>query len=193
MSINAWLENTIVRLVLEAPENELRDFDGVPIFDAPIVGIADGDDEIFQVFRKAVSPRHLLPREILKAEHHPVMKRLAKRITIVHRGCRAGRDRLTINPSGWISPCVCLDVPPAYAGNIRRDGLQDLFQASPICDIFQRPERYGICSDCLNVKRCGGGCRAAGFALTGRLDGQDKSCPLWKSRTDREILETHDR
>ena len=61
-----WIEQTVSRLVLEAPENQLVDFGDQPIFDAPLVGIADGDDPLFEVFCKVVSPRHLLPREILR-------------------------------------------------------------------------------------------------------------------------------
>lgn len=128
-------------------------------------------------------PHHwLIETYIPWAEYHPVMKRLGKRIRLVHRGCRAGRDRLTINPTGEISPCVCLDVPPAYIGNIKHDRLQDVFRESPVCEIFRQPERYGICAGCPNLRKCGGGCRAAAFALTGRLDGEDVSCPVWKSR-----------
>lgn len=116
------------------------------------------------------------------AEYHPVMQRLEKSIRVIHRGCRAGRDRLTINPTGWLSPCVCMDLPEAYVGNIRTDSLSDVFQNSHACDIFRHPEKYGICDGCPNLMRCGGGCRAAAFAVCGRLDGQDESCPVWKRR-----------
>ncbi len=119
------------------------------------------------------------------AEYHPVMRRLEKRFSLIHRGCRAGRDRLTINPTGWLSPCVCMDLPEAYAGNVRTDNLADAFRNSPICDIFRNPEKYGICEGCPNLVRCGGGCRAAAFALCGKLDGQDRSCTVWKSRAAR--------
>jgi len=126
--------------------------------------------------------RWLIETYIPWAEYHPVIRRLEKSIRIIHRGCRAGRDRLTINPTGWLSPCVCMDVPEAYVGNIRTDNLADVFQNSPTCDIFRHPEKYGICEGCPNLMRCGGGCRAAAFALCGRLDGQDESCPIWKRK-----------
>jgi len=38
------------------------------------------------------------------AEYHPVIRQLQKKVRFVHRGCRAGRDRLTINPTGSLSP-----------------------------------------------------------------------------------------
>lgn len=117
------------------------------------------------------------------AEYHPVMRRLEKKVRLIHRGCRAGRDRLTINPTGWLSPCVCMDLPEAYVGNVRTDNLAEVFQNSRTCDIFRHPEKYGICDGCPNLVRCGGGCRAAAMAQCGRLDGQDESCTVWKRRS----------
>jgi radical SAM protein with 4Fe4S-binding SPASM domain len=130
-----------------------------------------------------LSERWLVETYIPWAEHHPAIRQLAKNVHVVHRGCRAGRDRLTISPQGWISPCVCLDVSAAYIGNIRKDSLLDCFNHSPVCEMLRRPEAHGLCRGCPSLGRCGGGCRAAAFAFTGRLNGQDKSCPIWKVRT----------
>lgn len=138
-------------------------------------------EPIFQHFCSL--PQHwLIETYIPWATYHPVIIKLAKKVKVVNRGCRAGRDRLTINPTGMISPCVCMDVPEAYIGNIRNDDLLDVFNNSQTCDIFRNPQNYGICADCPNVVSCGGGCRAAGFAMSGQLKGQDKSCPIWKKR-----------
>ncbi len=63
----SWIEGIVSQLVLDAPENRLRDFGDQHIFDAPLVGIADGDDALFNRFRAVVSPRHMLPREALRA------------------------------------------------------------------------------------------------------------------------------
>jgi len=60
-----WLEQIISRLVLENTLNRLKDFGGIPIFDKPIIGIADGDDPLFEEFLTVVSPRHLIPRNFL--------------------------------------------------------------------------------------------------------------------------------
>ena len=67
---NDWVRQTVSGLVLEAAENRLVDFSGHPIFDAPLVGVADGDDELFAAFRDVVSSRHLMPRETLR-RHSP--------------------------------------------------------------------------------------------------------------------------
>jgi radical SAM protein with 4Fe4S-binding SPASM domain len=116
------------------------------------------------------------------AEYHPVIHRLQRQVRVVNRGCRAGRDRLTINPTGSISPCVCMDIAEAYLGDIENGDLESLFQNSSLCKLLRDPQEHGICSECAHLSRCGGGCRAAALAMTGRLDGQDMSCPVWQRR-----------
>ncbi len=78
--LTAWIEQTVSELVLGAPENLLRDFDGQPIFGAPLVGVADGDDPLFETFRSVVGPDHLLPRVVLRhqspADAAPVQVRV---------------------------------------------------------------------------------------------------------------------
>jgi len=128
-------------------------------------------------------PEHwLIEIYIPWAEYHPVVKAFSKRVRVVNRGCRAGRDRLTINPTGMLSPCVCLDVPEAWVGNVRKDDLVDVFNHSEICRMMKNPMEKEICRDCTFVERCGGGCRAAAFALSGRIDALDYSCPVRKKK-----------
>ena len=57
-------------MVLKAQENTLNDYNGQAIFDKPLIGIADGDDAVFSVFRAVVSNCHLIPRDILR-RHSP--------------------------------------------------------------------------------------------------------------------------
>jgi len=60
-----WLERTIVRLVAGAPENRLTGISGGVVFDPPLVGIAKGEDPLFDEFARAVGPRHLEPNAFL--------------------------------------------------------------------------------------------------------------------------------
>jgi len=60
----------LARLLSDSPENRLLDFPGCHIFDAPVIGIADGDDPVFEEFLQAVSPNHFLPRQLME-EHFP--------------------------------------------------------------------------------------------------------------------------
>ena len=149
--------------------------------DADVLGLLE---PVFDHY-VALPTRWLVETYVPWAPYHRVMKQLAKRVRVVHRGCRAGRDRLTVNPDGSISPCVCMDIPEAHVGNVRQDRLGDMFTSAPLCLMLRRPQEHGICTDCGNVATCGGGCRASAFALTGRLDGQDGSCPIRRRRQER--------
>ncbi|MFC2163817.1 hypothetical protein ACFLT2_02325 [Acidobacteriota bacterium] len=60
-----WMKETLNDLVLQAPENRLIDFDGIPIFGTPVIGVANGDNLLFKDYRGLVSPNHILPRDIL--------------------------------------------------------------------------------------------------------------------------------
>lgn len=169
----------------------------LPVHSNRISGTFPQDEDVISLLAPVLDhflslpQRWLIETYIPWSGYHPLMVRLGKQIRIVHRGCRAGRDRLTINPAGWISPCVCLDLPAAHIGNMRGDNLEDLFETSAICRMIRQPAEHGICADCSNVPKCGGGCRAAALALTGRLDGQDTSCPVWKKGMDGEVPGVH--
>lgn len=64
------IHQEIVQLLHDSPENLLPDFPGQHIFDLPAIGVADGDDPVFQEFRQVVGAGHLLPRELLE-RHAP--------------------------------------------------------------------------------------------------------------------------
>jgi len=128
-------------------------------------------------------PKHwVVETTIPWAPYHPTLRALSKRVRVTHAGCGAGRCRLAVGASGRISPCICIDLPEATMGNVRTDDLATVFRESPVAHMMRRPQDFGICTDCPNVERCGGGCRSVAYALTGRLDGLDESCPVRKAR-----------
>ncbi len=46
--------------------NRLRHFDNSPIFDEPLVAVADGDDPLFEEYKRVIGPHHFTPREMLE-------------------------------------------------------------------------------------------------------------------------------
>jgi epoxyqueuosine reductase len=75
-----YLENRIKEYIATSPENRLSAFPAVPIFDEVLIGYADGDDAIFQDYKRIIGSFHLTPREALEfylqgradaAEKHP--------------------------------------------------------------------------------------------------------------------------
>jgi len=65
---NRFIERALEEFTLTSPLNRLEAFGGELIFEAPLVGFADGDDPLFAEFKKVVYPEHLTPREALA--HH---------------------------------------------------------------------------------------------------------------------------
>jgi radical SAM protein with 4Fe4S-binding SPASM domain len=134
-------------------------------------------ESLFDVF--FALPKHWLVQTCIPwARHHPVVEALQKRADLSYMGCGAGRSSLVIQPPGRVCPCFCMDVPEGRIGDVRRDDIATVFRDSSLCDMMRRPKEHGICQDCEHVGECGGGCRAAAFAMTGRLDGPDLSCPV---------------
>jgi epoxyqueuosine reductase len=60
-----FIKRAIKKFVRTSPANRLNYFGGEPIFEEPLVGFADGDDPLFNEYKKVVHESHFLPREIL--------------------------------------------------------------------------------------------------------------------------------
>ena len=61
-----YLEAEIKRFILESPDNRLKNVDGSPMFDEPLVGFADGDDKLFRDYKTIIGEFHLTPKEVLQ-------------------------------------------------------------------------------------------------------------------------------
>jgi epoxyqueuosine reductase QueG len=84
--MNDFIQQLITRIVLDSPLNFLEDFQGIQIFQAPIVGVADGDDPLFDTFLKVVSPQHIIPRDFFK------------------RKCQMNTDMSNVTVVSWALP-----------------------------------------------------------------------------------------
>jgi epoxyqueuosine reductase len=60
-----FIERAIKDFARSNPANSLDSFGGEPIFEKTLVGFADGDDSLFNEYKKVVHENHFLPREIL--------------------------------------------------------------------------------------------------------------------------------
>ena len=138
-------------------------------------------EPVFEHF-VGMEKRWLVETNIPWARYHPAIRRLSRQVRVEHEGCGAARWRLAIGATGWISPCICVDLPDFQMGNVREDDLARLFAEAPLARLMRCPQEHGICTDCGNVGTCGGGCRAAAFAQGGRTDALDASCPVRRAR-----------
>jgi ferredoxin len=65
--------DAIKKFTFESPSNRLSQIDGSNIYDVPLVGFADGDDPIFELYHKVVGEFHMMPRQVLVTdEYKPV-------------------------------------------------------------------------------------------------------------------------
>ena len=60
-----FLEKAIKDYIANSPNNRLTAFPGEHIWDEPLVGFADGDDPIFQEYKKIIGDFHITPREAM--------------------------------------------------------------------------------------------------------------------------------
>lgn len=70
MSVNVSLSLASITVFVEgvvrdSSHNRLRFIDDGPIFDSPLVGVADGDDPLFRQYKETIGPYHMTPREVL--------------------------------------------------------------------------------------------------------------------------------
>jgi epoxyqueuosine reductase len=61
-----YLQDEIANFVRESQMNRLWRIDEGPIWDAPLVGFADGDDPLFEEYKTIIGSYHLTPRELLQ-------------------------------------------------------------------------------------------------------------------------------
>ena len=52
-------------MVERSPLNRLTQVDDSPMFEAPLAGVADGDDPLFASYKEIIGSYHLTPREVL--------------------------------------------------------------------------------------------------------------------------------
>ena len=60
-----FIEDAVKRFVRESGANRLEAFGGDFIFEEPLIGFADGNDPLFDEFKKVVHEEHFSPRQIL--------------------------------------------------------------------------------------------------------------------------------
>ncbi len=65
-----FLDKAIKSYVTNSPRNLFPAFPGEHIWDEPLVGFADGDDSLFQEYKKIIGEFHVTPREALETHLH---------------------------------------------------------------------------------------------------------------------------
>lgn len=94
-------------------------------------------------------------------------------------GCFAGKETLCISPIGDIKPCT--HFPKEFiCGNVRDRNIKEIWENSPILEMFRKNNGNDKCNNCSNYNHCRGGCRYRAY-LSGSLEGIDPYCYLYKN------------
>jgi mycofactocin biosynthetic radical S-adenosylmethionine protein MftC len=89
--------------------------------------------------------------------------------------CGAAKMTCAVAPDGSVYPCAFLCDPAFLAGNVTREPLSAIFDASPVLEGFRRLE-VESCRDCDRFGACHGGCPAIGYFLTHSVGSPDPEC-----------------
>ena len=95
-----FIEEAIKKYVRESSANRLTSFGGELIFEEPLIGFADGDDPLFDEYKKVVHKHHFSPREILIKHLTETMKIEApepRGVSIISFVLPANRETLRSN------------------------------------------------------------------------------------------------
>jgi len=89
------------------------------------------------------------------------------------KGSTCGKLSLHLEPDGEATPCGFI---PLSAGNVLRDGLENLWRNAPVLQAMRAKTPQGKCVSCSAYGDCLGGCSARAFALSGSFDTPDPHC-----------------
>jgi epoxyqueuosine reductase QueG len=67
MNAEEGIREVLSGFIASSPLNRLQRIDGSPMFDAPLVGVADGYDPFFAQYKQIIGSFHLTPFEIMQA------------------------------------------------------------------------------------------------------------------------------
>ncbi len=89
--------------------------------------------------------------------------------------CGAAKLTCCIGPSGDVHPCAFLQRPEFWAGSLRRERFQEIWDRSPIFETL-RKLRIHSCESCQRFDQCHGGCPAVAYHLGRGVAGGDPEC-----------------
>jgi radical SAM protein len=123
------------------------------------------------------SPAHAMsmPRQLLRSEGP------GHTVGLAPRGVNAGKGFAFVSHTGDVFPSGFL---PRSAGNIRTQGIANIYRESELFRSLRDPERLGgRCGRCEFGEICGGS-RSRAFALTGDYLAPDPWCAFEPGRTE---------
>ena len=119
---------------------------------------------------KRVNPLSYLRSSLDKAKKQKIMK------------CAIGDAEISISDTGDVYPCHLLHIPQFFAGNVKEQSLESIYQTSDKLKECRKLTVLEIkgCNKCDIRFICGGACRARAFFEKGKIDVSDDFCEYEK-------------
>jgi mycofactocin radical SAM maturase len=89
--------------------------------------------------------------------------------------CGAAKLTCCLGPSGDVYPCAFLQRQEFWAGTLRRESFQEIWDRSSVFASF-RTLRIHSCESCQRFDHCHGGCPAVAYHLGRGVSGGDPEC-----------------
>lgn len=108
-----------------------------------------------------------------------------------HDLCHCAYEMLCVGPDGQVYPCPALVGDPVFAaGDLRTSPLEEIRAGSRVLAAIRDLSvvKQEGCDRCDIRFLCGGGCLSQTYYQTGRLDGPDPYCDVYRSMIADELV-----
>jgi radical SAM protein with 4Fe4S-binding SPASM domain len=98
-------------------------------------------------------------------------------------GCQATISMCSVDPQGFVYPCIASHFDEFRAGSIRESTLDSIWLSSPVLAQWRTLDvrRKTKCNSCMWRLFCGGGCKINAYQKHGNLLFPDPYCSAYKS------------
>lgn len=150
----------------------------------PFPELLELTDELFSAY-SALSPSKVLDVTIPCFAKSSTYAKWKDRLALRLHYCAAAQYALKITSDGRVSACICQDSDPFIIGDLRRDGLDDIWISEKARAFRSLYREIPECRACPESPVCRGGCRnnASLFGSNG-LRSLDPYCRYFKSREE---------
>ena len=141
-------------------------------------------DELFSVY-SSLCPTRVIDMTVPCFSQSPVYAKWKDILALRFHGCSAAQYALKITSGGRVSACICQDTEPFIIGDLRTDGLDDIWVSEKAHSFRSLYKKIPECVACSQADVCRGGCRNnASLHGAQGLASLDPYCQFFKSRIE---------
>jgi radical SAM protein with 4Fe4S-binding SPASM domain len=147
----------------------------------PFPEILEVIDELFSAYM-SLSSTKVIDITVPCFSESPVYTKWKDTLDLRLHYCAAAQFALKITCDGRVSACICQDGDPFIIGDLRKDGLDDIWISERAREFRSLYEKIPECSLCARKEICRGGCRNNASLLGSKgMHSPDPYCQFLKS------------